>query len=107
MAFKKGQSGNPKGKPIGSKNRNTNQIRLVVQEIVNDNLENLKKDLISMPPKERAKLIIDLLAFTLPKLQAIATKDFTEEIPSDKIDLSKLSDKTLRDLIKSCKENQI
>jgi hypothetical protein len=101
MPFKKGQSGNLKGKPKGAVNKTTNEIREAVNEIISGNIETLRADLISLEPKERVKFLIDLMAFSLPKLQAIAVKDYTEKQEQQLIDFSKLSTETLKELIKA------
>lgn len=41
MAFKKGQSGNPSGKPPGALNKSTREFRDTVRRLLEDNAENV------------------------------------------------------------------
>lgn len=71
MAFKKGQSGNPKGRPRGAKNKATNELREWVERLINDNLDTITNDIKELEPKERAKFFLALLNYTLPKQQSV------------------------------------
>jgi len=61
MPFKKGKSGNPNGRPKGSKNLTTEQIRDAFQALIESSLPDIQKWL-----KQVAK---DNSDFILPKLQ--------------------------------------
>ena len=71
MAFKKGQSGNPKGRPRGAKNRATNELREWVERFINDNLDTIANDIAELEPNERVKFFLALLNYTLPKQQSV------------------------------------
>jgi len=60
MPYKKGQSGNPKGKPKGATNRTSEEVRLALLKLFDDNLNKLQKDIDSMQPKDRAYLLVNL-----------------------------------------------
>ena len=61
---------NKAGRPKGSKNKATNDIRDKFQELIESNYEQLEKDLKTLRASERVKAIIDLAKFILPTLKA-------------------------------------
>ena len=71
MAQKKGQTGNPNGRPKGSPNKTSAEIRNLFQTLIQNNIEHLQSDFDSLEPKERINSIIKLSEFILPKLQAV------------------------------------
>ena len=76
MPFQKGISGNPGGKPVGSKN----QQRVLLErmrKIALDNIKGLEKDLKLCEPRDRVRFIIQILAMVLPR--TINEKDITED----------------------------
>ena len=58
------------GRKAGTPNRNTTEIREQFQSLINENLEQMNKDLKALEPKDRIKVIIDLAKFVLPTLKA-------------------------------------
>ena len=76
MAQRKGQTGNPNGRPVGSPNKTTAEIRNAFQLLVSNNIDTLQADLDSMKPTERVKAMLELMKFVLPTLRAV---EITEE----------------------------
>ena len=66
--FTKGESGNPNGRPKGSKNRSTEEIRSFIQRVVDNNLENLEADLIQMNNTNRWIILDKLSRYFMPQL---------------------------------------
>lgn len=85
--FKKGNPGRPKG----SKNKLSGQIRERIQSLFNDNFQTIQEDLESMEPKDRLKFLTDLLPYLVPKLQTTTY--------SQTIDLDNMTDEDLDKLI--------
>ena len=77
MPYKKGQSGNPKGKPKGSANRTSEEIRQSLLKLLDDNLAKLQKDIDGMTGKDRASLLINLAKHCTPA--AMNPEKLTEE----------------------------
>jgi hypothetical protein len=59
--FKTGESGNPSGRPKGAKNRTTEQLRDLLREFINDNIEGLQTAYDSLKPNEKLRFINDIL----------------------------------------------
>ena len=72
------------GRPKGSVNKSSNEIREAFQMLLEDNLPTLKRDISSLEPKERVKFMLDLASFIIPKMKAIDVKsENTETITID------------------------
>lgn len=86
MAFEKGISGNPQGRPKGTTNKTTAQLREMVTGFLEDNFEQVKADFNLLTPKNRVKLYCDLLQYGLPKLQAVQIETEFDRLPEDQLD---------------------
>ena len=70
-AWQKGVSANPNGRPSGSKNIATQQVRLAYQKLTEDNLENMTAWLQTIAvedPKTAFELMLKMSEFIIPKI---------------------------------------
>lgn len=69
--WEKGVSANPHGRPAGSKNIATQQVRLAYQKLTEDNLGNMTlwlQEIARDNPKEAFELMLKMSEYVLPKL---------------------------------------
>lgn len=71
MPFEKGNSGNPDGRPKGTNNKLSKQLRETINDFLETNFEVVINDFEKLTPKERLKFYCELLQYGLPKLQAV------------------------------------
>ena len=84
MPYKKGESGNVTGRPVGAINKNTNKLRDWITEFLEENKDKVRKDWHLLEPKDRIILFERLLKYSLPTLQATAlTTDFEAMTDTD------------------------
>lgn len=72
MGLEKGRTNNPAGRPPGIPNKAGAELRERVTAFVADRWDQLERDFDDLEPRERMMFIEKLMAYTLPKLQAVA-----------------------------------
>jgi hypothetical protein len=60
------------GRAKGTTNKTTKEIRTVLKELINYELENIDTLLSEMQPKERLEIVIKLIPYALPKVDNIS-----------------------------------
>ncbi len=71
MKYEKGQSGNPAGRPKGTANRTTTNVKMFIQSIIDDNADELKKDFRELNGAEKWRIMEKLFAYICPKQQSV------------------------------------
>jgi len=71
MRYRKGESGNLAGRPQGTENIATGQVRKLWSDLVLENIDQLKKDFRELKPKDRLSVAVKLSNYLLPRLQSI------------------------------------
>lgn len=95
MGQRKGQTGNPNGRPKGTPNKVTADLRQWICNFIDENREQIRKDWQKLEPKERLAMFEKLLKYALPTLQAT----------THEVDFERLSDEQLDYIIESLKRS--
>lgn len=78
MGQKKGQTGNPNGRPKGSPNRVTGTVKEWIASIIDGNRQQFEDDLKKLEPGERIRTIGNLLQYVTPKMQSASPEELLE-----------------------------
>jgi len=76
MAFKENDSSiNRNGRPKGTPNKTTTEIKERFQLLLENNIDRLQSDFDKLQPNERIRYFLDLASFVVPKQKAIEVKE--------------------------------
>ena len=69
--FQPGQSGNPAGRPPGSKNVLTKTIRKRLKAVIDSQIEEMPGLLDDLPARDRLDVIVKLMKYVLPPVTPV------------------------------------
>lgn len=95
--FKRGQSGNPKGRPRGSMTEKTRYIREWLVSLIGSNAQSMAENFKNLPSKEKWRVITQLMPYVLPKQ--------TEARVKADVNFSQLSDDEVDNIISQISTN--
>jgi hypothetical protein len=97
MQFEKGNKTGKAGRPPGSKNKKSKEIEGMFKAFIIEEWEEFKADFEKHHPTTRAKLLLALAEFVVPKKAAIKTET----------EYDKLSDEDLQRMVDQLKEKVV
>lgn len=97
MSFRKGRSGNPNGRPPGTKDRATKELRDRVKALLENQFDRIVADLESLEPRDRVNAWLKLLEYSLPKLQR---SEIIQDEPQGRPNYENLTPEEVAELVK-------
>lgn len=95
MAQPKGKTGNPNGRPKGSPNKATTEVRQWLSRLIEKNKRQIERDLKAIEPKDRLLILEKFMSYTVPKMQSIQAQ----------VDFNNLTDEQLDNLVLEITQN--
>lgn len=71
MGLKKGTTNNPAGRKKGTPNVLTKEMRLILKNIIAEELATIPETLKKMEPDKRLEVILKLIPYVLPKIEPV------------------------------------
>ena len=76
--MEKGKTNNPNGRPKGTPNKITQDMRQWLSTVIDKNRRQIERDLKALEPKERLQMLEKLMQYVIPKQQAVSAEvDFS------------------------------
>lgn len=86
-SFKKGESGNPEGRPKGSVNKVTKPLRESITAFLDENFDEVVKMWQGMSPgRDKLNFFRDLLKYAVPQLQSTELKTDFDALTDEQLD---------------------
>jgi hypothetical protein len=85
MGMPKGITGNPNGRPKGSPNKTTAEMKEMIAGFLSDNLETLQKDFDRLEPAKRFEVLDRMMKYILPSRSEIKQENPKKDKPTMKI----------------------
>lgn len=95
--FTKGKSGNPTGRPKGSRSKKTEYIRDWIISLIGANAQTMAENFRNLPNKDKWRVITQLMPYVIPKQ--------TEARVKADVNFSQLSDEQVDNIIGQLREN--
>lgn len=98
MALFENRNTASKGRPKGSVNKTTKEIRNAFSLLIEDNMDQLKTDLKELEPKDRITLLLQVAKFVIPTLKAIEVAEDNKHMRSPEFRIEQIFNSNDTDL---------
>lgn len=83
MGQPKGKTGNPAGKPVGTKNKTTVKMKEIIASFLDDQVGDVKKAFKNLEDKDKVSAFVSLLKYVIPPARDTeADRDKNEAVSS-------------------------
>lgn len=82
----KGRTNNPNGRPKGTANKATTELRQWIKNLLDDNREQLIKDFKKLDPADRWRVTEKLIQYVTPKMQNVEATIDINALTEEQID---------------------
>jgi len=95
MGLKRGMTNNPRGKPPGSLNKLSRDMKQTIHEFLTENWDEVVIEFHKLKGKDKLNFYKDMMQYDLPKMQAMAVSGELnfKEMPEEAID--RIADKLI------------
>lgn len=69
MSLPKGRTNNPNGRPAGSQNKNSIELRLKINQFLTDKFDDVINEFDNLDSKDKLKFYSYLLQYAIPKMR--------------------------------------
>jgi hypothetical protein len=82
----KGKTNNPNGRPKGTPNKVTGEVRTWLAGLIDKNRKQIERDLKQLKPKDRLYILEKLMQYTVPKQQAVTAQISIDSLTDSQLD---------------------
>lgn len=86
MAFEKGKSGNPDGRPKGAGNKVNTKVKALITNLVENSFESVKLEFDQLEGRDKVRLWVDMLPYLVPKMQSVQAGFDFERLSDEDLD---------------------
>lgn len=86
MGQPKGKTGNPRGKPIGTKNKTTIKTKEIITAFIEDKIKDVTKAFDELEPKDKVSAFISLLKYVIPPARDLDADKNNREVMDSLVD---------------------
>lgn len=84
--MEKGHTNNPNGRPKGTPNKITADMRGWLTAVIDKNRKQMERDLKKLEPKDRLQILEKLMQYVIPKQQAVSADIDFGRLTDDQLD---------------------